>query len=132
AMKRAEGGSLTVSNFVDFDMEYGHRRNVAGYAAALEHFDRHLPDIFAQLKEGDLVFLTADHGCDPTWPGSDHTREFVPVIAFGPGIAPTSVGLRETFADIGQTIASHLGLKPLKHGTNMLGESADDRKQRTA
>lgn len=125
-MKTAPAGSLVLSNFVDFDMEYGHRRNVAGYAAALEHFDRHIPDMFNALKPGDIVFLTADHGCDPTWPGSDHTREYVPVIGFGPSLPPIDIGLRDTFADIGQTIASHLGISPLNAGTDLYGEFVDD------
>lgn len=125
-MDIAPGGSLVVSNFVDFDMEYGHRRNVAGYAAALEHFDRHIPDMFAALEPGDIVFLTADHGCDPTWQGTDHTREYVPVLGFGPSLPPIDIGLRETFADIGQTIASHLGIEPLGAGTDLHGEFVDD------
>ena len=132
ALNTAPEGSLTISNFVDFDMEYGHRRDVVGYAAALEYFDSRLPDIFAALKPGDLVFLTADHGCDPTWPGSDHTREYVPVIGFGPGIPATNIGNRETFADIGQTLASHLGLPPLKYGKDLLGEFLTDKTRKTA
>lgn len=126
ALENAAGGSLVISNFVDFDMEYGHRRNVAGYAAALEHFDRHIPDMFAALEAGDIVFLTADHGCDPTWQGTDHTREFVPVLGFGPSLPPIDIGRRETFADIGQTIASHLGIAPLAAGTDLYGEYVDD------
>ncbi|MCH2546785.1 MAG: phosphopentomutase [Alphaproteobacteria bacterium] len=126
AIKQAVGGSLVVSNFVDFDMEYGHRRNVAGYAAALEHFDRYIPAMMAALKPGDIVFLTADHGCDPTWSGTDHTREYVPVLAFGPSLPPINVGLRETFADIGQTIASHLGIDPLNAGVDLYGECIND------
>lgn len=128
----APGGSLVVSNFVDFDMEYGHRRDVVGYAAALEYFDKRLPEIQAALKPGDIVFLTADHGCDPTWPGSDHTREYVPLIAFGPGFAPTNVGTRKSFADIGQTIAAHLGIAPLKHGANLLEEFSHAESRKTA
>ncbi len=86
AMDEAEDGDLVFTNFVDFDMVYGHRRDVPGYAAALEAFDARLPDVHRKLKPGDLVVLTADHGCDPTWRGTDHTRERVPVIAYGPGI----------------------------------------------
>jgi len=113
--------SLVFTNFVDFDSLYGHRRNVAGYAAALEAFDRRLPELEARLRPGDLVVATADHGCDPTFPGSDHTREHVPVLAFGPDVAARAIGVRRTFADIGQTIAGHLGLAPLDHGTAFLG-----------
>ena len=109
-------GGLTVVNFVDFDMLFGHRRDVAGYGDALEQFDAMLPRLMAALKPGDLAILTADHGCDPTWTGSDHTRECVPILAFGPGMAGGAIGTRESFADIGQTIARHLGLPPLAHG----------------
>ena len=115
--KTAPDRSITFVNLVDFDMLFGHRRDVIGYAKAIEDFDAWLPDFEKQLRPDDIAILTADHGCDPTWPGSDHTREYVPVIAFGPGIKPGSVGKRETFADIGQTIAKHLGLPPLKYGT---------------
>lgn len=114
--RKAPDRSLTFVNLVDFDMLYGHRRDVVGYAKALEEFDSWLPDFEALLKPGDMAVITADHGCDPTLPGSDHTREHVPVIAFGPGIKPGPVGKRETFADIGQTLAMHLGLPPLKIG----------------
>lgn len=108
--------SLVFTNFVDFDMLYGHRRDVAGYAAALEAFDARLPELEARLRPGDLALITADHGCDPTWPGSDHTREHVPVMFFGPGVAPRDLGRRKSFADMGQTVAAHLGLAPLAHG----------------
>ena len=111
----ADGG-LAIVNFVDFDMLFGHRRDVPGYADALEKFDAMLPRLFAALKPGDLAILTADHGNDPTAPGTDHTRECVPVLAIGPGIAGGPIGMRETLADIGQTIARHLGLPPLAHG----------------
>jgi len=119
-MKRAEDGSLIFTNLVDFDQSFGHRRNIAGYAQALEEFDARLPELRASLKRGDLVILTADHGCDPTWPGTDHTREVVPIIAFGPEIPAGPIGERETFADIGQSIAEHLGLTPLDNGTGFL------------
>jgi phosphopentomutase len=129
-LRNAPGGSFVMSNFVDFDMEYGHRRNVAGYAAALEHFDRYIPEMFAALEPGDIVFLTADHGCDPTWQGTDHTREYVPVLGFGPSLPPTDIGLRETFADIGQTIASHLGISPLNAGTDLYAEFVEQEHER--
>jgi len=109
-------GGLAVVNFVDFDMLFGHRRDVAGYADALEKFDAMVPRLFSALRPGDLAVITADHGCDPTAPGSDHTRECVPVLAFGPGVAGGTIGLRDSFADIGQTIAMHLALAPLAHG----------------
>lgn len=117
----APDNSITFVNLVDFDMVYGHRRDVPGYAKALEDFDSWLPEFEQQLKPGDLAIITADHGCDPTWKGSDHTRENVPVIAFGPAVTqPGAIGKRETFADIGQTIAKHLGLPKLKYGTAFL------------
>jgi phosphopentomutase len=119
-MDKAEGGDLVFTNFVDFDMLYGHRRDVPGYAAALEAFDRRLPEIARRMRADDLVILTADHGCDPTWRGTDHTRERVPVLAFGPDITPGSQGLRSTFADIGETVAAHLSIGHGKHGKSML------------
>jgi phosphopentomutase len=117
AMDTATDGDLIFTNFVDFDTLHGHRRNVEGYAAALEEFDRRLPELEAKLRPGDLVLVTADHGCDPTFRGSDHTREHVPVIFFGPGLQPHSIGVRNSFADMGQTLAAHLDMAPLKHGT---------------
>ena len=111
----ADGG-LIIVNFVDFDMQHGHRRDVAGYARALTAFDRRLPQLIAQLRDGDLLVITADHGCDPTWRGTDHTRECVPILVFSPGIVSASIGRRESFADIGQSIAKHLGIPPLAHG----------------
>ena len=116
----AAEGSLTFVNFVDFDQNFGHRRNVAGYAAALEYFDGRLPEFLDAMADDDIVVLTADHGCDPTWPGSDHTREFIPFVTYGPKLTAGSAGARESFADIGQTIATHLGIAPLGHGASIL------------
>lgn len=112
----AKDGSLTFVNFVDFDQTFGHRRNVAGYANALEYFDQRLPEFLENMQADDLVILTADHGCDPTWPGSDHTREFIPFVAYGPRFQTGSGGRRDSFADIGQTIAKHIGIEPLAEG----------------
>ncbi|MCR9214537.1 MAG: phosphopentomutase, partial [Proteobacteria bacterium] len=120
ALDRAEDGALIFTNLVDFDQSFGHRRDVTGYANALEEFDTRLPELHHKLKPDDLVVLTADHGCDPTWPGSDHTREVVPAIAFGPGIEGGPIGIRESFADIGQSIAAHLEVAPLRHGISFL------------
>jgi phosphopentomutase len=120
AMDEAEDGDLVFTNFVDFDMLYGHRRDVPGYAAALEAFDRRLPEIARKMRLDDLVILTADHGCDPTWRGTDHTRERVPVLAFGPAITPGERGLLGTFADIGETVAAHLSIPPGKYGKSFL------------
>ena len=112
----APDGALGFVNLVDFDTLYGHRRDPAGYAGALVEFDQWLPSLEAALKPGDLVILTADHGCDPTWAGTDHTRECVPVVGFGPGIAGGAAGLRASFADIGETVLAHLGLAPIGTG----------------
>ena len=120
AMKEAGDRSIVFTNFVDFDMLYGHRRDVEGYATALEYFDRRLPELMEQLRDDDLLVLCADHGCDPTWQGSDHTREHIPVLAYGAGIKPGSLGRRETFADIGQTVAAHFNLAPMDYGTSFL------------
>jgi phosphopentomutase len=120
AMADAGNGDLVFANFVDFDSEFGHRRDVAGYAAALEAFDRRLPEAIASLQPGDMLILTADHGNDPTWPGTDHTRERIPIFGIAPGMTGGDVGLRVTFADIGETVAQHLGLPPGRHGTSFL------------
>lgn len=120
AMDDAADGDLVFTNFIDFDSLFGHRRDVAGYAAALEAFDARLPEVAAKLRSGDLVILTADHGCDPTWTGTDHTRENVPILAYGPAVEPGTMGGRPTFADIGETIAEHLGIAPGPHGTSFL------------
>lgn len=120
AAKEATDGDLVFTNFVDFDMLYGHRRDVPGYAAALEALDAKLPRFAKLLKPGDLVLMTADHGCDPTWRGTDHTRERVPILGFGPGIAARDIGIRSSFSDIGATLAAHLGLPPLANGRSFL------------
>jgi len=123
ALDAAGDGALVATNFVDFDSTYGHRRDALGYAAALEAFDVRLPELWRALRPGDLAVLSADHGCDPTWRGSDHTREAVPVLAWGPGLAPRALGRRKSFADIGQSLATHLRLPPLAAGRSFLDES---------
>ena len=120
AIAEAGDGDLVFANFVDFDSEFGHRRNVPGYAAALEAFDRRIPELEAALRPGDIAVLTADHGNDPTWPGTEHTREHIPILVLGPGLEPGPLGRRETFADIGESIAAHLGLAPGLHGKSFL------------
>ncbi|MEP7453231.1 phosphopentomutase [Phyllobacterium sp. SB3] len=120
AMDEAKDGDLVFTNFVDFDMLYGHRRDVPGYAAALEAFDRRLPEALAKLQPGDLMILTADHGCDPTYKGTDHTRERVPVLCAGAGLPRASFGIRPGFADIGETIAAHLNIAAGRHGKSFL------------
>jgi phosphopentomutase len=120
ALREAPNGALVMTNFVDFDTLYGHRRDAAGYARALAAFDASLPAFRAAMRQGDVAVLTADHGCDPTFPGSDHTREHVPVLWFGPGVPGAEIGLRASFADVGQSLAKHLGIAPLAHGESFV------------
>jgi phosphopentomutase len=120
AVQDAPEGSLIFTNFVDFDMQYGHRRDIVGYADALEKIDERLPELEKILRPDDIVIITADHGCDPTFKGSDHTREYIPVIVFGAHVPPRNIGKRETFADIGQSIASYLGIEALQYGASFI------------
>jgi phosphopentomutase len=113
----AEDGSLTFANFVEFDTLYGHPRDVAGYARALEWFDADLPRFFANLRPEDLVIFTADHGNDPTYKGTEHTRERVPVV--GRGVGTREVGLRG-FVDVGASVATHLGVTAQGPGRSFL------------
>ena len=115
--KTASNQSLIFTNFVDFDMVYGHRRNTKGYAEALEYFDSRLPEFAKTMQKDDVAFIVADHGNDPTAKGTDHTREQIPILMFGHNITPHYLGQRQTFADVGQTIAEIFGLK-LEHGTS--------------
>ena len=118
----ADSRGLIFSNLVDFDMLYGHRRDTEGYARALEHFDIRLPAILAALRDDDLLIMTADHGNDPTKDGSDHTREYVPLIVYGKKSRPgLDLGTRQSLSDIGQTIAENFGLK-IADGVSFLGE----------
>ncbi len=119
ALDAAGDGDLVFANYVDFDTLWGHQRDVSGYARALEAFDARLPEVLARLRPGDLAIVTADHGNDPTHPGTDHTRERVPVLCAGPGLRPRGIGL-VAFADVGETIAAHLGLPPGRHGRSFL------------
>lgn len=118
AVDRAGNGDLVFANFVDFDTLYGHPRDVSGYARALEAFDARIPELRAKLRPGDLLCFTADHGNDPTWTGTDHTRERVPVLMTG-SVPPGRIGLCD-FADVGETVAAHLGLAPGPHGRSRL------------
>lgn len=118
----ADNKGLIFSNLVDFDMLFGHRRDPEGYAAALEHFDARLPEIMAAMKDGDLLIITADHGNDPTFRGSDHTREYAPLLVYGRAAKPgVNLGTRGSLADIGQTIAQNFGLE-LPAGESFLQE----------
>jgi phosphopentomutase len=120
ALRDAADRSIVFTNFVDFDMLYGHRRDVEGYARALEYLDDRLPELLDAMSDSDVLMLCADHGCDPTFPGSDHTREHIPVLAYGATVKPGSIGERETFADIGQSLAGFFGLPPLDYGRGFL------------
>ncbi len=119
-VKQASDQTIVFTNFVDFDSSWGHRRDVSGYAKGLEYFDSRLPELLAILDEGDVVVLTADHGCDPTAVGTDHTREHIPVIFYGQNVPKGPLGLRDTFADIGQSIAAYHGLPKLDYGRSFL------------
>jgi len=116
------GAGLIFVNLVDFDQQYGHRNDVEGYGAALEQFDAWLPEFEGALRPGDLAIFTADHGCDPTVPGTDHTREYVPLLAAGPQVrAGVNLGLRASLSDIGQTVAANFGVS-IDHGASFLKE----------
>lgn len=118
--KTTKATTLIFANFTDFDTLYGHRRDVIGYAAALEAFDLRLPELEKLLNPDDLVIITADHGCDPTFRGTDHTREYIPILMFGPKISPENIGKRKTFADIGQTLAQYMQISALEFGQSFL------------
>lgn len=119
-VKSAVENSLVFTNFVNFDADFGHRRDVSGYARGLEYFDRRLPELFSLIKEDDLLIITADHGCDPTWSGTDHTRENIPILLYGQNVPRCFLGKRETFADIAQTIAEYFTLSPMNYGKTIL------------
>lgn len=110
------------ANVIEFDQLWGHRNDVAGFYRGLEELDRVLPDLLAPVREQDLVIITADHGNDPTTPSTDHSREVVPLLVYGPRVQPRPLGRRSTFADVGQTIAEFFGAEPLPAGRSFLGE----------
>ena len=121
ALQRELDRGLIFTNLVDFDTLYGHRNDVEGYARNLELLDARLPEILGAMGPGDVFMLTADHGCDPSDVSTDHTREHVPMLVAGPGVRPgTEPGVRETFADMGQTLAENFGLPPLPAGRSFL------------
>lgn len=114
---KMDSKGLIFTNLVDFDMHYGHRNNVSGYANCLMEFDQRLPEILAALKDTDLLLITADHGNDPTTPGTDHSREYIPILVYGKAVkAGVNIGTRATFADIGATIADVLGVSATRDG----------------
>ena len=126
ALNEAGDRTIVFTNFVDFDMLYGHRRDVDGYAEALEYFDGRLPELLDMMKDDDILIICADHGCDPTWQGSDHTREHIPVLAYGAGAVAGSLGKRDTFADIGQSLAAFFNLSPMDFGENFLNQQSGE------
>lgn len=119
-MKSAGENTIVFTNFVNFDSDFGHRRNVAGYASALEYFDSRVPELLSLVTDEDMIIFTADHGCDPTWEGTDHTREHIPVLMYGADVPKGFLGKRNTFADIGQTVAEYFGLSPMDYGQSMI------------
>lgn len=118
---RSPAGGFLLANLVDFDQLFGHRNDAAGFYGALREFDRALPSIISALREDDLLFITADHGNDPTTPSTDHARECVPLLAAGPRVRPADLGRRSTFSDLGATVAEWLGLAFRGHGASFLG-----------
>jgi phosphopentomutase len=120
---REDFKGIIFTNLIDFDMKYGHRNNPEGYADALESFDKSLPEIVDALKAGDVIIITADHGCDPTTPGTDHSREYVPLLVFGKKLnKPISLGIRNSFADIGATVSEALLESKLDKGESFFTE----------
>ena len=122
AMDEIDRG-LIFTNLVDFDTLYGHRNDVAGYAANLEWLDTRIPEILGRMREDDVFLLTADHGCDPSDVSTDHTRENVPLLVRGARVRPgRALGVRATFADLGATLADNFGIGPLAEGTSLLSD----------
>ncbi len=113
---------LVFSNLIEFDMVYGHRNDPRGYANALEAFDKALATIQSEMRPGDLGMIVADHGVDPTTPSTDHSREYIPLLVFGPQVKGVDLGTRQTFADVAATIAEVFGVEPPKYGTSFLRE----------
>ncbi len=121
-IETAQDNSLIFTNLVNFDQDFGHRRDAVGYALELEALDARLPELFAAMSSDDILFFTADHGCDPTWPGTDHTREFVPVLAYHNLVGSVNLGNRQTFADLGQTIAELFNVESMSYGKSFLSQ----------
>lgn len=121
ALNEVENGFI-FTNLVDFDMLYGHRNNVEGYASAIEYFDKKLPEILSALRDDDLLIITADHGCDPCYPGTDHTREYIPVLAYGRHFNAVPIGTRKSFADLGATVYEYLTGENWRCGKSFLPE----------
>lgn len=121
-MQQQGDNSIVFTNLVDFDQNFGHRRDPIGYGEALEYFDQRLPQIMAACDADTMLLLTADHGCDPTWQGTEHTREYIPVLVYKPGMQAVDLGERQSFADIGQTLADYFGLDAMAFGDSFNGK----------
>ncbi len=121
-MAQQSDNSLIFTNLVDFDQNFGHRRDPIGYGEALEYFDSRLAELMAACDQDTLLLLTADHGCDPTWQGTEHTREYIPVLAYKPGMRATDLGERMSFADIGQTLAEYFALDTMAYGDSFMAQ----------
>jgi phosphopentomutase len=121
-LRNAPNNRLIFTNLVNFDQDYGHRRDPVGYANELQALDTRLPEVFAAMSDDDILFITADHGCDPTWPGSDHTREYVPILAYRHHLDSINLGKRNTFADLGQTLAEMFAVSPMAYGESFFRE----------
>lgn len=121
-MAQQPDNSLIFTNLVDFDQNFGHRRDAIGYGEALEYFDRRLPELMAACADDTLMLLTADHGCDPTWPGTEHTREYIPVLVYKAGLGDVALGERASFADIGQTLADFFALDAMAYGDSFINK----------
>jgi phosphopentomutase len=117
---------LIFANFIDYDMDFGHRRDPRGYAGALEQTDAWLAEALPSFRAGDLLILTADHGNDPTWHGTDHTRELVPLLAYGPGRPGRPLGLRQGFYDIAQTLAEAFDIEPMPRGVSFYRDLSEE------
>lgn len=113
-------GGLIFTNLVDYDMLYGHRNNPKGFADALSYFDSRLPDILNALKDDDILFITADHGCDPTTPSTDHSREYIFLLGYGKKVTPHNIGIRSTYSDISKTISTYLGIPADVKGSSFI------------
>jgi len=120
AATKEEQSSLIMTNFVDFDQDWGHRRDPEGYARGLEQFDARLPEMLALLEDDDVLIITADHGCDPTWTGTEHTREYVPVLVYGKTVKSQPLGIRKTFSDVAQSLAVWFDLPAFQTGKSFL------------
>ena len=121
-IKTAKDNTLIFTNLVNFDQDFGHRRDAVGYAQALESFDKRLTEVYSVMEADDILLLTSDHGCDPTWPGNDHTREYVPVLAYHHNIELVNLAERKTFADLGQTLAEIFNVEKMGYGTSFLSD----------